>query len=556
MGCICNKNHKRERKNNNLIESINRIDEVIIKGKSSINKVDFDTIDKVRKSVCKLKINDNEGLKNATGFFLIYFNQKYLITCNHVLSSDNNQLELEIWNKEIKKFELKNRHSIYMKKPIDAVVFELKNSDDFIESIDFLDYDLNYIKGYSQYKNIEVFSVGYPKGEKLIADSGVIKDINGIEFYHDINTENGSSGSPVILFTTLKVIGIHKQGHLMKNINIGTFFGEILNNINNPQIILNDKLSQQNIIAIEIFDEYKCIINYKVLNKTFKDLGFLIKIPIDKKKFITGFLTKYHIGENILNKINTVILYKNKELLNELEPKSIFAFSDEFLNVTFIEIFNTNFQYIKIFENNKFPEIITLINYSKKQNFTSKITGTFIEKWGTNIKYKTDQNKNSEYINSGLFIDNQLVGIHKKNYSEYNIGINIDIIAKAIKLNYFEKINSNQPKINKKEENKFLTKTQIDELNKKGLKITNIPNLLVSPPSSLVTPIWFLRTKHAWYWTPTKPNKNDIDLANWMIIYPKNSLKVIGGYWDGIEPAQRNIDLIHWLETTKLKYCN
>ena len=392
MGCICNKNHKRERKNNNLIESINRIDEVIIKGKSSINKVDFDTIDKVRKSVCKLKINDNEGLKNATGFFLIYFNQKYLITCNHVLSSDNNQLELEIWNKEIKKFELKNRHSIYMKKPIDAVVFELKNSDDFIESIDFLDYDLNYIKGYSQYKNIEVFSVGYPKGEKLIADSGVIKDINGIEFYHDINTENGSSGSPVILFTTLKVIGIHKQGHLMKNINIGTFFGEILNNINNPQIILNDKLSQQNIIAIEIFDEYKCIINYKVLNKSFKDLGFLIKIPIDKKKFITGFLTKYHIGENILNKINTVILYKNKELLNELEPKSIFAFSDEFLNVTFIEIFNTNFQYIKIFENNKFPEIITLINYSKKQNFTSKITGTFIEKWGTNIKYKTDGN--------------------------------------------------------------------------------------------------------------------------------------------------------------------
>lgn len=39
-----------------------------------------------------------------------------------------------------------------------------------------------------------------------------------------------------------------------------------------------------------------------------------------------------------------------------------------------------------------------------------------------------------------------------------------------------------------------------------------------------------------------------------MIIYPGNSLKVIGGKWNGQEPANRNIDIIHWLETTKLKY--
>ena len=41
-----------------------------------------------------------------------------------------------------------------------------------------------------------------------------------------------------------------------------------------------------------------------------------------------------------------------------------------------------------------------------------------------------------------------------------------------------------------------------------------------------------------------------------MIIYPKNSLKVIGGIWDGNEPAEKNINLIHWLETTELKYLN
>ena len=93
------------------------------------------------------------------------------------------------------------------------------------------------------------------------------------------------------------------------------------------------------------------------------------------------------------------------------------------------------------------------------------------------------------------------------------------------------------------------------DLLEKGLVLTGIPNLFISPRSVDATPIWFLRTKHAWYWTPTKPDNNDFDLANWMIIVPNNSLKVIGGNWNGEEPVKRNIDLIHWLEKSKLTYC-
>ena len=142
----------------------------------------------------------------------------------------------------------------------------------------------------------------------------------------------------------------------------------------------------------------------------------MIKIPIGKNKFITGFLTKYHIEENILNKINSINLYKNKELLEEFNPKNNFNFSDEFLNVTFIEIISTNCQFIKIFEGNYFPEKIRLINFSQKQNSTKETLGNFIKKWGANIKYKSEPSENFEYLNSGLFIDNQLVGIQKKNY--------------------------------------------------------------------------------------------------------------------------------------------
>ena len=181
--------------------------------------------------------------------------------------------------------------------------------------------------------------------------------------------------------------------------------------------------------------------------------------------------------------------------------------------------------------------------------------GRIVEKWGINIIYKEEEDIHyygykTSYYNVGLFDNNKLIGIQKQNSYKDKIAINIDIISKAINLNYFSKIKNNSKNLKKN-----LPKELINELKIKGLNLTNIPNIFIINPSLFVTPIWFYRTKHAWYWTPKKPDKDDLNKVNWMIIYPKNSLKVIGGYWDGIEPAQRNIDLIHWLEITKLIYC-
>ncbi len=86
------------------------------------------------------------------------------------------------------------------------------------------------------------------------------------------------------------------------------------------------------------------------------------------------------------------------------------------------------------------------------------------------------------------------------------------------------------------------------------MELTNITNILISPPAFYITPIWFLRTKHAWYWTPLKPGKNDINKSNWMLIYPNNSLKSVGSIYDGQEPAPKNIEIIQWLENTKFNY--
>ena len=82
----------------------------------------------------------------------------------------------------------------------------------------------------------------------------------------------------------------------------------------------------------------------------------------------------------------------------------------------------------------------------------------------------------------------------------------------------------------------------------------NKPEIFISPSSLFVTPLWFYRTNYAWYWTPKEPNDDNIDISNWIIIYPGCSLRVIGGIYNGAEPAQRNINLIHWLENTGLDF--
>ena len=51
----------------------------------------------------------------------------------------------------------------------------------------------------------------YPGGKELMNGRGIIKEINKYEFTHLVNKEKGSSGSPIFLENSIKVIGIHKK---------------------------------------------------------------------------------------------------------------------------------------------------------------------------------------------------------------------------------------------------------------------------------------------------------------------------------------------------------
>ena len=69
-------------------------------------------------------------------------------------------------------------------------------------------------------------------------------------FLHNIDTEGGSSGSPIILFTK-KVVGIH-QGYAEDiNLNAGIFIGEIVNVFNKSKNIKNEKQPENEINLLD-----------------------------------------------------------------------------------------------------------------------------------------------------------------------------------------------------------------------------------------------------------------------------------------------------------------
>ena len=102
-----------------------------------------------------------------------------------------------MWNKKIIDIKLNDKSSIIYK-DLDIVLINIKELN--IENISFLYYDVNYIHGYSHYQDLDIFTLSYHLGDELVPTDGKFKE-KGKEylFSHDIDTESGSSGCPIIL---------------------------------------------------------------------------------------------------------------------------------------------------------------------------------------------------------------------------------------------------------------------------------------------------------------------------------------------------------------------
>ena len=111
--------------------------------------IPMDMANKAMKSVCKIKIKVNERTNCGTGFFLkISDSLKYLITNYHIIDNNTQKVEIEICNKKQIELNLRNYSIKFFDEPKDITAIYIKNTFELYKDIDFLDYDLNYLKGY------------------------------------------------------------------------------------------------------------------------------------------------------------------------------------------------------------------------------------------------------------------------------------------------------------------------------------------------------------------------------------------------------------------------
>ena len=77
--------------------------------------------------------------------------------------------------------------------------------------------------------NRRIYLLHYPLNQKLKVSEGTIKKINNNEFSHLATTKYGSSGSPIFLKDSVKVIGMHRQSNKEAEENYAQFIYPILN---------------------------------------------------------------------------------------------------------------------------------------------------------------------------------------------------------------------------------------------------------------------------------------------------------------------------------------
>ena len=209
-------------------------------------------LNEVAKSLCQIKIKNRP---KGTGFFL-KINSKntpyMLVTAHHVIRywlADRNNTEIEIVTdvgnikqnikldaKERKMIFLDNRNESERKNFYDITAIEIIKEDNLKDKVKFLEYDVNCGKiNYSEYIDKDTFILHHPNGvEELAFSSGKITKINpGLQFEHSLDTEKGSSGSPILLIenenNNPKVIGIHTSAAFSNNyINNGYFISALI----------------------------------------------------------------------------------------------------------------------------------------------------------------------------------------------------------------------------------------------------------------------------------------------------------------------------------------
>ena len=168
-----------------------------------------------KQSVCKIYINENEC---GTGFLCkIPFPDEFillpaLITNNHIINEEylnkNKKIKISFDEGKIIKFlKIIPERKFFSKETYDISIIQIIPNKDDLNL--FLELDFNFDENENKV-NKDIYLLKYPKGNESCASFGKIKDIKEYKIEHTCSKEDRSSGGPIILLETFKVIGVHK----------------------------------------------------------------------------------------------------------------------------------------------------------------------------------------------------------------------------------------------------------------------------------------------------------------------------------------------------------
>ena len=232
-------------------------------------------------NICKINHKDING----TGFFcnIPFCKTKIpvLITNYHIIGNEilekNNLIKISYNDEKIAFIlELDKERKIYLSPEDDITIIELKEKDG-IKNLLELDENLFNDKSEYLYDSKSIYILQYPNGNKSSVSFGNVNNINNKNIYHICSTENGSSGSPILNLFNNKVIGIHKEGSIYYNYNIGSFLKKPIKefyeqNSNNFGLIGLNKLGEtcsENAV-LQCLSQTKSLTSY-FLNKKFRE---------------------------------------------------------------------------------------------------------------------------------------------------------------------------------------------------------------------------------------------------------------------------------------------
>jgi len=252
-----------------------RLNEAIMDG-SEMYSIDS-CLFEVCHSICKILYRTDKGINKGTGFLIKFYKEDEplfsLMTNEHVITKEviDRKVEIQVYyhneKKRIKIILNENERFIknFKDMGIDCTIIEILTKDGVEEDYFLLPNIDYYDKNYNDIKNKKIYIVQFPFGKNMTYSKGKIININNYEFTHNASTEFGSSGSPVFLEQSTKVIGIHKQTDINKSNNFGDFIFPVVNELeftgdSKKDILINNNHedNDSNYNNLEINDENKC----------------------------------------------------------------------------------------------------------------------------------------------------------------------------------------------------------------------------------------------------------------------------------------------------------